>query len=109
MGARHPSLSVASAATPTGMGQAMAIDAFDDQPPDVPHLTPYDEQHIRTYLRLLDADHEGADWQEVVRIIFGIDPIKEPERAHSVHSSHLARARWMTKAGYRDFLKPPRQ
>ena len=24
----------------------------------------YDEQHLATYLRLLDADAEGADWRE---------------------------------------------
>ena len=35
--------------------------AFDDYPPDQPHLTPYDERHLKTYLRLLDADEEGAD------------------------------------------------
>ncbi|MBB5051872.1 MULTISPECIES: DUF2285 domain-containing protein [Afipia] len=85
----------------------MATDAFDDQPPDVPHLTPYDEGHVEIYLRLLDADHEGADWREAVQIIFGIDPDKEPERARRVHDSHLARARWMTTTGYRGFLKPP--
>jgi len=27
-------------------------------------LTTYDEEHIITYLRLLDADAEGADWRE---------------------------------------------
>jgi hypothetical protein len=26
-------------------------------------LTGYDQQHLVTYLRLLDADAEGADWQ----------------------------------------------
>lgn len=85
----------------------MATDPFDDQPPDVPRLTPYDEGHVEIYLRLLDADHEGADWREAVQIIFGIDPDKEPERARRVHDSHLARARWMTTTGYRGFLKPP--
>ena len=30
-------------------------------------LTAYDEEHIITYLRLLDADAEGADWREVAR------------------------------------------
>lgn len=86
----------------------MATAAYDDQPPDVPQLTPYDEQHIETYLRLLDADHEGVDWREAVKIIFGIDPDQEPDRARRVHDSHLARARWMTTSGYREFLKPPR-
>jgi hypothetical protein len=86
----------------------MATAAYDDQPPDVPHLTPYDERHIETYLRLLDADHEGADWREAVKIIFGLNPDKEPERARRVHDSHLARARWMTTTGYRELLKPSR-
>ena len=30
-------------------------------------LTSYDEQHLVTYLRLLDADAEGADWREVAK------------------------------------------
>lgn len=87
----------------------MATEVYDDQPPDVPHLTPYDEEHIVSYLRLLDADREGADWREAVKIIFGIDPDHEPDRARRVHDSHLARARWMTTTGYRELLKPPPQ
>ena len=52
-------------------------------PPDPPiadvapadrNLTGYDEEHFVTYLRLLDADAEGADWQEVVKIVLHIDP-----------------------------------
>ena len=37
-------------------------------------LTAYDEQHLVTYLRLLDADAAGADWREVARIVIHIDP-----------------------------------
>ena len=37
-------------------------------------LTGYDEQHLITYLRLLDADAEGADWREVARIVLHLDP-----------------------------------
>ncbi len=55
---------------------------------------------IATYLRLLDAETDGAEWQEVVRLIFGVDVRKEPDRAERVHASHLARARWMTAHGY---------
>jgi hypothetical protein len=33
--------------------------------PDVAELTAYDIRHSITYLRLLDADNEGADWDEV--------------------------------------------
>jgi hypothetical protein len=87
----------------------MTIVAFADRPPDLPHVTPYDERHLKTYLRLLDADAEGADWREVVQVIFGLDAENEPGRARCVHDSHLARARWMTQVGYRDLLKPPFQ
>ena len=68
-------------------------------------VTGYDEQHLVTYLRLLDAEAEGADWQEVARIVLHIDPAQEPERAHRAWTSHLARARWMTESGYRHLLR----
>ena len=87
----------------------MAVPTFDDKPPDLPSVTPYDEQHLRTYLRLLDAAEEGADWREVVQILFGLDAAREPERARTVHDSHLARARWISHVGYRDLLHPPSQ
>jgi hypothetical protein len=68
-------------------------------------LTPYDHEHLITYLRLLDADAEGADWREVTRIVLHIDPIREPVRARRAHESHLARALWMTEHGYRYLLR----
>ena len=83
----------------------MTIPVFDDHPPDEAHVTSYDERHLKTYLRLLDAAEEGADWREVVQIIFGLDPEREPERARGVHDSHLARARWMSRNGYRDLVR----
>jgi len=83
--------------------------AFEDRPPESETLTAYDERNLITYLRLLDADEEGADWREVVQIIFGLDPEQEPERAKGVHDSHLARAQWMTKVGYEYLLIGGRQ
>jgi len=85
----------------------MAIAAFEDRAPDSCHVTDYDERHHRTYWRLLDAAAENADWQEVVHIVFGIDPTSEPERARTIYETHLARARWMSETGYRHYLKPP--
>ncbi|MBU6296607.1 MAG: DUF2285 domain-containing protein [Alphaproteobacteria bacterium] len=67
-------------------------------------LTPYDEEHLVTYLRLLDAESEEADWREVARIVLHRDPEKEPERTQSCWQSHLNRARWMTAHGYRRLL-----
>jgi len=78
---------------------------FLDQPPDSRSLTDYDREHMKLYLRLLDAEADGADWREAVRVIFAIDPQKEPERARLIHSSHLARAKWMTEHGYRELIK----
>ena len=84
----------------------MAADAFEEIPPESERLTVYDEAHLTTYLRLLDAEEEGADWCEVARIVFGLDVAADPDRAKRIHDSHLARARWMTEAGYRQLLKP---
>ncbi len=36
-------------------------------------ITPYDEEHLVTYLRLLDAEAEGAAWPEVARIVLHRD------------------------------------
>jgi hypothetical protein len=79
-------------------------DVADAAPTD-PTLTGYDQEHLVTYLRLLDADAEGADWREVARIVLHIDPRREPERARHAFDSHLARAKWMTDCGYRHLLR----
>ena len=83
----------------------MTAPDFLDEPPQSATLTDYDIQHLKLYLRLLDADAEGADWCEVVTILFGIDPSDDPERARHIHECHLQRARWMTEHGYRDLLR----
>ena len=49
--------------------------------PPTEFLTGYDEEHLVTYLRLLDAEAEGADWREVAQIVLHIDPAREPDRA----------------------------
>ncbi len=84
----------------------MTAMAFQDCPPESDRLTSYDESHLAAYIRLLDADAEGADWREAVQIIFGLDPTNDPDRARVMHESHLARARWMTTTGYRQLLSP---
>jgi hypothetical protein len=68
-------------------------------------LTSYDHEHLITYLRLLDADADGADWQDVARIVLHIDPDREPDRAWRAFESHLSRAKWMTEQGYRQLLR----
>jgi hypothetical protein len=85
----------------------MSAPEFDDQPPQENRLSAYDERHLTTYLRLLDAEKDGASWQEAAAIIFGIDPVQNPARAKQIHDSHLGRAKWMTRAGYRYLLDTP--
>ena len=81
---------------------------FEDQPPQSASLTDYDRQHLALYIRLLDAAEEGAEWTEVVHVLFGLDPDRDRERAQRVHDSHLARARWMTEHGYLELLRRTR-
>ena len=76
-----------------------------DRAPTSPVLTGYDEQHLVTYLRLLDAAEDDSDWREVAAIVLHIDPAREPDRACRARDTHLARARWMTEHGYRHLLR----
>jgi len=75
-----------------------------DRAPAVDFLTSYDQEHVVTYLRLLDAYADGADWRVVARAVLHIDPTREPERARKALRSHLDRARWMVENGYRHLL-----
>ena len=77
-----------------------------DLAPSDPALTAYDEQHAVIYLRMLNADAEGADWHEVARIVLHIGPDHEPDRARQAFESHLARAKkWMARDGYRHLFR----
>ena len=73
--------------------------------PVEPYLTGYDMDHLVIYLRLLDADADGADWREVASIVLNLDVEKDQGRAKRVWQSHLARAKWMTEIGYRQLLR----
>jgi hypothetical protein len=76
-----------------------------EKAPDEPALTAYDEQHAVTYARLLDAEADNADWRDVARIVLHIDPTMDPDRARLTFDSHLARAKWVARHGYRHLLR----
>src|SRR3546814_5019205 len=63
-----------------------------DQVPWSERITKYDEAHFVTYLRLLDADAEGADWREVARLVLRRNPDADPAAARRCWEEHLARA-----------------
>lgn len=91
----------------TEMGELMgqAMQTFLDKPPFDDSLTSYDRAHMKLYMRLLDAERDGADWREAVNILFGLDPEHDPQRSRSIHDTHLARAHWMTEHGYRELVR----
>ena len=74
---------------------------ISDVAPSDRYQTGYDQRRLVACLRLLDADAEGADWQEVAKIVLHIDPEREPDRARCAWESHLARAKWLSENGYR--------
>jgi hypothetical protein len=76
-----------------------------DTAPSDPGLTSYDEEHLMTYLRLLDADAKGADWREIARMVLHLDSEHESDRVRRTFESHLSRAKWMTEHGYRHLLR----
>lgn len=78
---------------------------ISERPPVDNHVTDYDYAHLKIYLRLLDAEADHAPWAEVAHIVLGLDPTMNPERAHEIYESHLARAKWMSEQGYRDLLR----
>ncbi|MEH3038536.1 MAG: DUF2285 domain-containing protein [Sphingomonas paucimobilis] len=83
------------------------MNEFLEAPPEEPTLSDYDRDHLKLYIRLLDADAAGATWNEAVSVLFGLDPATEPDRARQVHAAHLARARWITANGFAQLLTPP--
>ena len=47
-----------------------------DEVPWSDHVTEYDDRHDTIYLRLLDAEAEGASKEDMARQILGIDPAR---------------------------------
>lgn len=76
-----------------------------DRAPEDPVVTAYDREHLITYLRLLDAETDRAEWCEVARLVLHRDPDVDPVRARTAWESHLARAHWLRNSGYKDLLR----
>jgi hypothetical protein len=56
-----------------------------------------------TYVRVLDADQQGADWRDVSRIALRIDPDNEADRVRVAFESPPLACRMDDRAG----LSPP--
>lgn len=86
------------------MDKSRANPPIADEVPWSDTVTEYDEAHFVIYLRLLDAAADRATEDDMSRIVLGIDPTEEPARAAKAVKSHLERARWLARTGYRDLL-----
>ena len=84
-------------------------DGIKDEAPAAPVLTEYDRRNAPIYLRLLDAEREGADWRQAAQALLDVRPDDDPTAARRRYESHLARARWMTSEGYRAMLQTGRR
>ncbi len=84
---------------------ALGISGLLAAPPLSEHVTDYDIKHAKLYLRLLDADAEGAGWREPARFVLGLDCDADARAAERIHAAHLERALWMTREGYKDLLR----
>jgi hypothetical protein len=76
-----------------------------DVAPTASVLVPYDHEHMVTYMRLLDADADGADWRQVSQIVLHRGADREPNRTKLAFESHLRCAMWMTVHGYQQLLR----
>ena len=71
-------------------------------------LTDYDRTNFTSYISLLDAVAAGVDWRQATASLFGVDAAVDEHAAKQVFDANLARARWMTTAGYRLLAGQPR-
>jgi len=75
-----------------------------DSVPCSDNLTAYDRAHFTIYMKLLTASDDEASLEEMAKDIFGIDPTQEPDRAQKTVSSHVERANWILKSGYKELF-----
>ena len=107
----HPAAAANSARNRSGITPTLTPECpppIAGPAPTAPELTDYDRSHIVTYLRSLDAAEEGAPWDEVARIVLGLNTEADAAAARAIFDSHLARARWISAHGYRDLLRTGR-
>lgn len=83
--------------------------AIRERAPAGEPLTDYDREHAVLYLRLLDAEADGADWREVAQLLLGVNPAEDQARAELMYATHLARANWVRDSGYKDLLTKPQR
>jgi hypothetical protein len=69
-------------------------------PPDEPAVTDYDRAHAAVYLRMLDAEADGAAWDRGAALALGQDVCADRAAAYLMYTSHLKRAHWLRDHGF---------
>jgi hypothetical protein len=64
-------------------------------------VTEYDRKHFKQYVALLDALASGVDEDTMCRDILHLDPTTESIQAKETLKSHVERAQWMCRIGFR--------
>ena len=78
---------------------------FHDEAPSGAALTSYDRDNMTLYMRLLDAERSGAQWEDIIKTLFDLDPESDEPRYRHMYETHLARAKWMSEHGYKGLLR----
>ena len=67
-------------------------------------ITAYDRAHLTLYLKLLDAVRAGVLRDQISSDVMRLGASIDPEVARRVVDSHIDRAVWMSRHGYRHLL-----
>ncbi|MEJ6395509.1 DUF2285 domain-containing protein [Gymnodinialimonas sp. 2305UL16-5] len=59
---------------------------------------------LKKYLRLLDAEAEGADWKEIASLLLEFDVTADPDIARQIYMDELYAAHELAEDGYLRFM-----
>jgi hypothetical protein len=78
----------------------MGVSSLLPTPPAEADITAYDRAQAAVYLRLLDAERDGAAWDTVAAVVLLQDVKANPAGARRMYVSHLERAHWLRDGGF---------
>lgn len=61
---------------------------------------PHTTDDLKKYLRLLDAEAEGADWKEIASLLLEVDVAADPDGARRIYLNELSVAHGLAQHGY---------
>lgn len=83
-----------------GAPRTMSTVSFWPLCPRADNVTEHDRRHVKTYIRLMEADTAGASEDEMAREIVPGDRPTKARIARIAVRSHLRRAYWLLEHGF---------